>query len=200
MYQKSAKREYTISPPPQCSYFSQIFLLNLLCFAFLFCLLYYRHDISVILRGFPRGQSLFFYPFGVKINVYGATIRPNFLVLSFFIVLFYRFFLFLSSYSSLHISLLILLFLYIYIIWAWQWAQKTGACMARARTRGQNQLENPRKLKEKPQKIGLDWKRLLPLSRKIQARTHPLSCFFAAEVPWFNQGAFWVVKPLKRVF
>ncbi len=49
-------------------------------------------------------------------------------------------------------------------------------------------------------KIGLDRKRLLPLSRKIQARTHPLSCFFAAEVPWFNQGAFWVVKPLKSVF
>jgi hypothetical protein len=46
----------------------------------------------------------------------------------------------------------------------------------------------------------LDRKMLLPLSRKIQARTHPLSCFFAAEVPWFNLGAFWVVKPLKSVF
>jgi hypothetical protein len=29
----------------------------------------------------------------------------------------------------------------------------------------------------------LDRKRLLPLSRKIQAKTHPLSCFFAAKVP-----------------
>ncbi len=32
-------------------------------------------------------------------------------------------------------------------------------------------------------KIGIDGKMLLPLSRKIQARTHPQSCFFAAEVP-----------------
>ncbi len=61
-------------------------------------------------------------------------------------------------------------------------------------------VKNPRKLKEKPHKIGLDRMRLLPLSRKIQARTHPLLCFFAAEIPWFNLGAYWIVKPLKCVF
>ncbi len=44
-------------------------------------------------------------------------------------------------------------------------------------------IKNPRKLKG-----------------KIQARTHPLSCFLAAEGPWFNLGAYWVVKPLKFVF
>jgi hypothetical protein len=47
------------------------------------CLLYCRHEISVILRGFSRGQG-FFDPFEIKINVYGATMRPNFFVLSFF--------------------------------------------------------------------------------------------------------------------
>ncbi len=26
--------------------------------------------------------------------------------------------------------------------------------------------------------------------KKIQAKTHPLPCFFAAQVPWFNQGAY----------
>ncbi len=46
----------------------------------------------------------------------------------------------------------------------------------------------------------LDRKRLLPLLSKIQAKTHPLLCFFAAQVPWFNQGAYWAVKPLKSVF
>ncbi len=48
--------------------------------------------------------------------------------------------------------------------------------------------------------IILDRKRFLPLSRKIQAMTHPQSCFFAAEGPRFNLGAYWVVKPLKFVF
>ncbi len=54
--------------------------------------------------------------------------------------------------------------------------------------------------KETSIQIILDRKMLLPLSRKIQAMTHPLSCFFAAEVPLFNLGAYWVVKPLKCVF
>ncbi len=43
-------------------------------------------------------------------------------------------------------------------------------------------------------------KNLWKLKGKIQARTRPLSCFFAAEGPWFNLGAYWVVKPLKCVF
>ena len=59
-----------------------------------------------------RGGHAFFDPFGVKINVYGATIHPNFFVLS-FLWFFGLFFLLLSSYSSLHVSLLILLFLYL---------------------------------------------------------------------------------------
>jgi len=67
--------------------------------------------MSVILRVF-RGGHAFFDPFGVKINVCGATIRPNFFVLS-FLWFFDLFFLLLSSYSSLHVSLLILLFLYL---------------------------------------------------------------------------------------
>ncbi len=54
--------------------------------------------------------------------------------------------------------------------------------------------------KENSIQIILDRKMLLPLSRKIQAMTHPLSCFFAAEGPWFNLGAYWVVKPLNCVF
>jgi len=62
--------------------------------------------------GVFRGGHAFFDPFGVKINVYGATIRPNFFVLS-FLWFFDLFFLLLSSYSSLHVSLLILLFLYL---------------------------------------------------------------------------------------
>ncbi len=55
-------------------------------------------------------------------------------------------------------------------------------------------------LKEYSIQIILDRKRFLPLSRKNQAMTHPLSCFFAAEGPRFNLGACWVVKPLKCVF
>ena len=62
--------------------------------------------------GVFRGGHAFFDPFGVKINVYGATKRPNFFVLS-FLWFFDLFFLLLSSYSSLHVSLLILLFLYL---------------------------------------------------------------------------------------
>ena len=62
--------------------------------------------------GVFRGGHVFFDPFGVKINVYGATKRPNFFVLS-FLWFFDLFFLLLSSYSSLHVSLLILLFLYL---------------------------------------------------------------------------------------
>jgi hypothetical protein len=58
----------------------------------------------------------------------------------------------------------------------------------------------PSKIHENWKRMILDRKRLLPLSSKIQARTHPLLCFFSAEVPWFNQGAFWVVKPLKSIF
>jgi hypothetical protein len=58
--------------------------------------------MSVILRGFSRGPRLF-DPFGVKISAYGATIRPNFFVLSF-----YGFLIFSSCYS-----LLILLSLYL---------------------------------------------------------------------------------------
>ncbi len=54
--------------------------------------------------------------------------------------------------------------------------------------------------KEYSIQIILDRKRFLPLSRKIQTMTHPLSCFFAAEGPRFNLGAYWVVKPLKFVF
>ncbi len=74
---------------------------------------------------FPGGQA-FFKPFGANINVYtGATIRPNFFVLSFLLFFFIfsswyslRILLFflISTYSSLHtllfISLLILLVLY----------------------------------------------------------------------------------------
>ena len=62
--------------------------------------------------GVFRGGHAFFDPFGVKINVYGATIRPKFFVLS-FLWFFDLFFLLLSSYSSLHVSFLILLFLYL---------------------------------------------------------------------------------------
>ena len=62
--------------------------------------------------GVFRGGHVFFDPFGVKINVYGATKRPNFFVLS-FLWFFDLFFLLLSSYSSLHVSLLILLFLHL---------------------------------------------------------------------------------------
>ena len=54
--------------------------------------------------------------------------------------------------------------------------------------------------KEYSIQIILDPKRFLPLLRKIQAMSYPLSCFFAAEVPRFNLGAYWVVKPLKFVF
>ena len=60
-------------------------------------------------------------------------------------------------------------------------------------------IKNPRKLKG-IQYIILDPKRFLPLLRKIQAMSYPLSCFFAAEVPRFNLGAYWVVKPLKFIF
>ena len=62
--------------------------------------------------GVFRGGHAFFDPFGVNSNVYGATIRPNFLFYP-FLWFFDLFFLLLSSYSSLHISLLILLFLYL---------------------------------------------------------------------------------------
>jgi hypothetical protein len=70
--------------------------------------------------GVFRGGQAFFDPFEVKINVYGATMRSNFFVLSFFnvfwyfllVTLFLFFSSYLSSYSSLHISLLILLVLY----------------------------------------------------------------------------------------
>ncbi len=40
--------------------------------------------------------------------------------------------------------------------------------------------------KENSIQIILDRKMLLPLLRKTQAMTHPLSCFFAAEGPWFS--------------
>jgi hypothetical protein len=37
-------------------------------------------------------------------------------------------------------------------------------------------------------------------SYRYWEKSYPLSCFFAAEVPRFNLGAYWVVKPLKFVF
>ena len=83
------------------------------------------NDITYLFWGvFPGGQA-FFKPFGANINVYtdatGATICPNFFVLSFFIV-FYLFFLVFSSYSSLlnlistYSSLLTLLFISLLIL------------------------------------------------------------------------------------
>jgi hypothetical protein len=61
-----------------------------------------------------RGGHAFFDPFRVKINVYGATIRPIFFVLS-FLWFFDLFFLLLSSYSSLLIFKLFKLFLSLFI-------------------------------------------------------------------------------------
>jgi hypothetical protein len=85
-------------------------MLRLLILVFLYIKLFFvlqtwyiRHS-----EGFFEGAKPFFYPFGVKIYVYGATMRPNFFVLSFFIVFLYLFFLFLSSYSSLLIYIFIL--------------------------------------------------------------------------------------------
>ncbi len=96
------------------------------------CLLIYSTVCCITYMIYPsfwgvfRGGQALFYPFGVKINVYGATIGPTFFVLSFFIVflsfLLVSLFLFFSSYLSSYSSLLI----YVYY------------------------LENPRKLKEKP--------------------------------------------------
>ena len=55
-----------------------------------------------------------------------------------------------------------------------------------------------------------DFETDLPLSKTIAGRTSrycdnlynvlPAMVFFAAERPWFNLGAYWVVKPLKLVF
>ncbi len=62
--------------------------------------------------GVFRGGQALFDPFGVKTNVYGATILSNFFYFILFNV-FDIFFLLLSSYSSLHISRLIPLFLFL---------------------------------------------------------------------------------------
>jgi hypothetical protein len=70
------------------------------------CLLYYRHNISVILKDFSRGQA-FFDPFGVKISVYDANIRPYF----FLFHPFYCFLIFTSCYS-IFILIFISLFLF----------------------------------------------------------------------------------------
>jgi hypothetical protein len=91
-----------------CRYYSSS---SFLLFLYFKLLLYYRHDTSVILMSFSRWPSLF-DPFWVKVNV---SVRPyvlTFFALSFFLF-FDLFFLLLSSYSSLHFSLIILLFLYL---------------------------------------------------------------------------------------
>jgi hypothetical protein len=51
-------------------------------------------------------------------------------------------------------------------------------------------VENPRKLKEKPHTNWLRSEEVTTAIEKIQDRTHPLSCFFAAERPQFNLGAY----------
>ncbi len=57
-------------------------------------------------------------------------------------------------------------------------------------------VKNPRKVKWKHRSEDVT----TAIEKKNQAMTLPLSCFFAAEVPWFNLGAYWVVKPLKCIF
>jgi hypothetical protein len=75
------------------------------------CLLYCRHEISIILRGFFEGAKPFLIHLRSKLMY---TMRPCVLTFLFypFLMYFDLFFLLLSSYSSLHISLLILLVLY----------------------------------------------------------------------------------------
>jgi hypothetical protein len=108
---------------------------------------------------------------------------------SFCFILFYCFFLsfllvslllFFSSYLSSYSSLLIYLYYLGVAMSPKDWCVHGTGAHARPKPTSNYvdfAVENPGKLKEKPQKIGLDWKRLLPLSRKIQARAHPLSCF-----------------------
>ncbi len=45
--------------------------------------------------------------------------------------------------------------------------------------------------------IGRGYYRYWEKSRQLDP---PAIVFFAAEVPWFNQGTYWVVKPLIGVF
>jgi hypothetical protein len=55
--------------------------------------------------------------------------------------------------------------------------------------------ENPQKLKENSIERGYYRYRQKSGQRPTRYRV-----FFAAQIPWFNQGTFWVVKPLKSVF
>ncbi len=117
--------------------------------------------------GVFRGGQAFFYPFGVKINVFGATIRPNFFVLSFFIgflsflLVSLSLFLFFSSYLSSYSSLLI----YFYY------------------------LENPRNFKEKPHK---NWPRLEEVTTAIEknpGKDPPAIVFFCSGSTLIQSGS-----------
>jgi len=142
-------------------------MLRLLILVFLYIKLfvvlqtwYIRHS-----EGFFEGAKPFFYPFGVKINVYGATIRPNFFVFPFLLFflsfLLVSFFLFFSSYLSSYSSLLI----YVYY------------------------LENPRKLNEKPHK---NWPRLEEVTTAIEknpGKDPPAIVFFCSRSTLIQSGS-----------
>jgi hypothetical protein len=119
-----------------------------------------------------RGVQAFPYPFGVKINVYGATIRPNFFVLSFFIVflsfLLVSLFLFFSSYLSSYSSLLIYLYYLGVAMSPKDWCVHGTGAHARPKPTSNCvdfAVENPRKMKEKPHK---NWPRLEEVTTAIE--------------------------------